>query len=83
MVAPDTVHRDRLQQYMRQKLAMEKWSKLQFGAADEVKEWLGRYAAPAHDPSKVSGYNVESIFEATESAQDQAYRSMKLRQGLR
>jgi len=79
MVAPDAAHRDRLEKFVRKKLAMDKWSKVLFGSIEEVTSWLARYKAPPLDTSHVAGYEVEAVFLPPENAQDQQYRHEQLR----
>lgn len=79
MVAPDVEHRDRLEKFVRKELAMEKWSKVLFGSIDDAMSWLERYDAPAQDPSRVVGYDVEVVFVPPENAQDHRHRVSQLK----
>lgn len=74
MIAPDAEHRSRLEQHVREKLAMEKWASVLFGAASDVEVWLGKYTASAQPPKDIAGYEICISFDTLANMEDRRYR---------
>ena len=79
MVTADAAHRDKLEQFIRNKLPGNNWPQVLFGAVDDISQWLERHKAPARSPSSVAGYAVSTTFRPPANEQDQRFRLDQLR----